>query len=495
MIEKLKEHIGKHYLAFSLYILISVFLVFQHYAFLSWDFSAYVLNAKYLFYGGDYFELYRAPLVPVLLAIFMIFGKFGEFIYIFFVSTLFYIGMCKLSKIIAQKFFKNKSFEKEVFVLFYLLSLGSFVFMYGTLVGTELLALAFFVLFLTSYFNNKLSGHYLALAFLARYNFMFFLPLLLFRKDIKKIIKDFVLFFIISFPWFLWNFINYGNWFSSIIDSYFLNVYSRQHLIEAFNWSYLLNILEWKLPFFIIGLIISIYLLIKSKNKESKKIILVFLFILGIILYDSFNTPFKVERYLFNLILPIAFFSLIGLLWLAKKWNISLKTIIVICFVIFAILFAVQTSIAGKHIDARNLYPDTAKVIYDENIEQCLIRSPVWVPVSYYTENVYYLDVAIPDAVKRGDIVLIFKGVTTFDDNFTDDELENYKSFYENNKIILFGDKENCNEKFEPFNFAHKDDFCETLSFKFGEGTISRVAEKSCNLINFETEKDLIIFR
>jgi len=491
----LKEHIKRHYLAFSLYLFITVYFLFQHFTLLSWDFSAYVLNARYLFYNGSYFELYRAPLTSIFLAIFMILGKLGEYIFIFFVSTLFYIGMYKLSRIIAERFFEKKFSDGYVFFLFYFLSLGSFVFMYGTLVGTELLSLAFFILFLVNYLENKSSGHYLALAFLTRYNFIFFLPLLLIRKDIKKIIKDFVLFFIVSFPWFLWNFINYGNWFSSVIDSYFLNVYSRQHLIEAFNWLYLLHVFSWRLPLFIIGLIIATSLLMKNKNQKSGRIIVIFLLVFCIIFYDSYNIPFKVERYLFGLILPISFFSLLGLLWLIKKFRISKKLMILICFVYFITLFSIHIGITEKNLGDRDLYPNTAKIIYDQEIANCMIRSPIWVPVSYYTENVYFLDVTISDAVKRGDIVLIFKGIATFDDNFTRSEFENYKPFYEDDKILLFGDKDNCNEKFKVFNFVHKNDFCETFSYKFGKGQISEFAKGFCRLINFKREKDLITFR
>jgi hypothetical protein len=494
MIESIKEHIKKNYLAFSLYVLITTYFLFQHYAFLSWDFSAYVLNARYLFYGGSYFELYRAPLMPILIGFFMIFGSIGEYIYIFFSSTLFYISIFKLSKLLKRNFFSEKSNESVLFFFLYFLINGTFVYRYGTLVGTELLSLSFFILFLTYFLEDKYSGHFLALAFLTRYNFVFFLPLIILRKDYKKIIMDFVLFFICAFPWFLWNFVNYGNWFSSFIDSYFLNVYSRQHIIEPFNWMYFLNVFGWKLPLFMIGLFVLGYILFNKKRAKPKKIIIIFVITFIIIFYDVYSTPFKVERYLFNFILPIAVFSLFGLLFLINRFKIPMKVVISVFLILFLISLSGNIIFTKKSIGSREVFSNTAEVIKQEGILHCNIRSSIWVPVSYYTENVYFLDVGIEEAIKRGNIVLIFKGVSTIDDRFTVDEIKIYEPFYENDRIILFGDKENCTQKFEPFNFAHHGDLCWVLSSKFKGEKLNKIVFNICEIINFN-KKELVIFR
>ena len=75
------------------------FFIYQHSTGISWDFSVYVLNAKYIFSDGKYFEWLRPPLIPVFLGLFSLFGwKASEYLFIIFTSGLFLFSSIKLSK-------------------------------------------------------------------------------------------------------------------------------------------------------------------------------------------------------------------------------------------------------------------------------------------------------------------------------------------------------------------------------------------------------------
>ena len=485
MIKKLKEHIMKNHLAFSLLVFVSFFFLFQHYSQLAWDFAAYVLNAKALFYGGNYFELYRAPLVPVILAVFLIFGTLGEYLFVLFVSILFYYSCFKLSGVIYDRFFQKRKVSFELlFFVFYLLTLNSIVFSFGTLVGTELLSLSFFILFLSFYFRNKVSGHWLALAFLTRYNFMLFIPLVFIRRDVRLILKDVGIFAVFCIPWFIWNFVNYGNWFASIIDSYSLNVYSRHDMIQPFNWFNVLKLIGWQLPAFVIGLVYSLFIFLKKNSKRFSKVIMIFLLIFLLILFDTYNVPFKVYRYLFNLVLPVAFFSLLGVMLIMTKWRNLKKIIVIVLLVVFVSIFTANLQMTYERLDYRELYPETAAKVENLGLENCRVLTTLWVPLNYYSGNIYPLLDPMALALKEKNIILIFRDITTVDDTYTDEDLVKYEPFFEDDIIMVFGDKDNCAKKFEMYDKPDTDEPCKVLSTKFGG--LEDFAEKTCDMVNFK---------
>ena len=90
-----------------------IFLLFQHAWDLNWDFSAYVINSRYLFGNGDYYEVYRPPLISLILGIFSIFGKFREYIYVMFAAALFFISTIFLSDTLFKKYWCKYEISKE----------------------------------------------------------------------------------------------------------------------------------------------------------------------------------------------------------------------------------------------------------------------------------------------------------------------------------------------------------------------------------------------
>ncbi len=471
----------------ALFLLSTIFFIFQHKFFLSWDFSAYLLNARYLFSGGTYFELYRAPVTPVILGIFLIFQKFGSYLYLLLASGLFFYGNVKLSNSLFSTYLKSRKNKRFLRFLFYFFSLSGFVLLYGTYAGTELLGLAFFELFLAGIINKKISGHYLGLAMLIRYNFLIFFPFLLFSKDYKKIIKNILTFMLILFPWLLFNYLNFGNWFASIIDSYALNVYLRTSLTQPFDVLEILKMMGWFLPFFIIGLVASVKNLFKSKKNLDNRFTVLFILIFVLMLIDVINIPFKVTRYLFNLSLPIAFFSAIGLFFLKERFKIPKRIIIRILFIVFLItVFALLLYFYSiRNYDDR--FSNAAEDIVNLKIQECEILSPHWVHVTYYTENIYPLgENDINQSIRQNKIILIFKEDSTMDDLFNKSDIKKYPILLEKEKYIFLGKanvSEDCPKKYI-YNRPMINNHCEILSTKFVKIGIDKIMFDSCKLIN-----------
>src|SRR3989338_9343912 len=98
-INHIKEIILGKKALFFLYLFSTIFFLWQHTTGISWDFTSYVLNAKYIFSNGLYFEWYRAPLMPFMLGILSVFGwKLAEYLFIVLVSSLYLFSCIKFSK-------------------------------------------------------------------------------------------------------------------------------------------------------------------------------------------------------------------------------------------------------------------------------------------------------------------------------------------------------------------------------------------------------------
>jgi hypothetical protein len=202
-----------------IFFLTTIFFIFQHLFVFSWDFIAYVLNAKHIFNGNIYFETFRPPLTSFIIGVFAQITGFAisEILYIIFVNILFCISIILLSKTI--------DFNPEIF---YLLLLTPFVLFYGLLNGTELLFVTFLIFGINLILkNNWISGVFIGLSALTRYTGIIFGLLLLFNSGIKNKIKSIILFCVTFIPWFVYNRIEFGNFFTSIADQYFQNIISR----------------------------------------------------------------------------------------------------------------------------------------------------------------------------------------------------------------------------------------------------------------------------
>jgi len=493
MIQKIKNFFRENKLVSILFIISTLFFLVQHYFDFNWDFAAYIINSKYLFYGGNYYEVYRAPLISIILAPILLLGKLAPYIYILFVSSLFLYSTKKLSDALYEKYFaKFNVTKKTILFLFYFFSLNFFTLAFGLVVGTELLALSFFQLFLAYFILNKNSGHWLALTFLTRYNFFIFVPFLLFNKNIKQIAKNIGLFILVTAPWFIFNKIRWGNLFTSIADSFYLNLFSRLDRVQSFEPSSFLSVANWFLPILILGLIVPLIILIRSKNYKisNYKYEILFLIIFLFFFYDIYTIPFKIVRYMFNMTLPIAFFCTIGTIFIIKnlRKDSHKKILIILLMIGFLVSIIVLGYQSFRINEADFMYSDAANGIRELGLEECRIISPHWVPVNYYTGNVRYMAYSIMDGLDAGEIMLIFHQSPTIDDKFTYEDVERAPKLKQTNVYTII-----ANEVTTPDNCIKTSGYsesivlqpCETLSKKFNSNLLREVFLKTCRVVNY----------
>ena len=313
---KFKNLSKDEWIYLGLTFLITVFFLIQHYFFLGWDFAAYKLNGDYIFGRGGYFEWYRAPMPVLLLGFLGIFGVVGEYMFIALVSLLFFYALFRLSKALELN---------PLFLLFpFLIPL---FFRNALTEGSELLSLGFLILFLVGLFEKKDYGVFLGLAFLSRYQFLYLLPLLLFYKNLRKILKNLIFFSMPLAIWFSFNYIMKGNFFVSLFDSYLFNVKFRREYIEL-----TFSLLEFIKPFLILLPLIVLGMIYSFKNKFKY----VFWFILFASFYIYYSTPIKVERYLFAFLLPYCYFCGLALDRINKI--IKIKFFILLFLIVLAII-------------------------------------------------------------------------------------------------------------------------------------------------------------
>jgi hypothetical protein len=519
--EKIKEFILENKFILLLFFISTIFFIWQNINSFSWDFQSFVLNANYLYSNGNYFELLRPPLPSLLLYLFSFAGWFmSEILFVIFVNFLFFYGIYKLS----TKLNINNN-------LFYTLNFTFIFFSYAIINGTELLSIALFILFLVFLIDNSIfAGLFIALASLTRYSFLPYSIFLLWQNSFKKIIKSLILFGVILSPWFIYNYIFSGNFFTSIADQYANNILFRWYLMKPFDYVDFLIVVNILIIPFIIGLLIEvfskntkqflIYLksqsinLIKIKkikkmkiNFDLKKIKVTFLmFLLFILSLKSYNdVPLKHIRYLFSIILPLAYFSTIGFDHLLsklskinfKKYLLNLSWyklgVLLLCILIFSLnLFVViKFHYNDNYLEKEML--DAKEILIEYNLLNCQVKSNAWVPLNYVGIDSHFLTRSKTTDINSGNVVLYFNYARDPEDNF--EEFDEIKKFilYNDSNMYLFSngvclEKSDCDTTYlqglkEYKELYEVDEFninpCYILfnKFDFIEGT--------CNFINF----------
>ena len=352
------------------FVVSTLYLLLQHYLYISWDFSVYVSNAKYWFSNGNYFELIRPPLASLIIGILGIFKfyEFGKYAFIVLSGLLYFIMCIKL----AERLKINK-------ILFYALCLNPYVLTWATSVGTELFTLSLIGIFILSLMNNLNGGILLGLASITRYQMTPLSALLLFYKKPSKIIINAIYFSIPILLWLGFNYYSTGNPLTAIADSYAQNVLARQEITKPFDFMQLLVVLNVMLPLFIY----YIYRLgdkrFRSEQIKEWKINLIMLAIAAFTIYIYAKTPSKEIRYLFNLTLPLAYFSAKAL----NKFDVNkIGRALGLIFLIGTIGFFIA-NYPNSSIPRQQFEQDVSE-IDSLGIKNCSIRSDVWPLLSYY---------------------------------------------------------------------------------------------------------------
>ena len=514
-LSKILDIIYKERKILLLFILSTAYFIFQHHVALSWDFSSYVENAKYWYSGGMYFEPLRPPLMPFVLGILSFVGyRTAEFIYIFIVSALFLYSSIRLAD--ALKFKRTT---------FYALSLNPFILVMGLINGTELLSVALLEISIAMLIEKShMSGLFLGLSALARYTGLALFPLLLLAGSAKKIAKSIILFSIPVSIWFCYNYIRSGNLFTSLADQYANNILYRDYLMRPMEPLHFLAVTNLLLPFFLIGLVLVIYYILdhimkkmirkKIKKEESivksisdlikdKKAEIIMLAILLFSVFSYSNIPIKDPRYLFTIVIPVIYFSYIGL---ERLCRISKKHVVHISIIIFILsftllLFAEATRMEEKpmikelYYDSPDKYLSAIGTLHSLEIENCSLMSNAWVLMNYLgqpSEPSTRL-LFVEEDLEKGKIMLLFFGIGEPDYVNDKDFIDSQPVIYKDSNYVILGKKDICLPQ----------DIIDTSYLEELEKTIYRrdnvhintnpciilfgnkpLLEKSCNLIN-----------
>lgn len=438
------------FIAFSIAL---SFFIYQH-KFFSWDFAVYTLNAKAV-YGGFYFEWLRPPLAPFILSIFEIFGtNIAQYAYIILCTALYFISL----KLFHDRFLRNV--ENSEF--FYLFSINSFILMFGLGIGTELLSLSLIILFFAFYFSKK-SFLFLGLSMLCRYSNIPLLLLVFFSRNIKKIFTGLFIIFLAFLPWLLINFIFTGHALTSIGDYYALNSLEQAppKITTSLSllFSHFLLITNILLPFLILGIIFKI----KNKNtKQERELNLLFLSLTILVILSYLFSPdvIKQPRFLFNLFLPISYFSVFGinfLLSLSEKRNLkkflsfSISGLLLVSSLYTFIIMDYQ----GKGLT--NEY-NTIKEVASNINNNCTISSDSWVNFDWMDKKavpppkeINLTETKKPEIFKmvdEGYNIVLFKNSESFSVNekFIEEIKEKHKEYIieDNDKYVWIHKKDKC---------------------------------------------------
>lgn len=401
-------------LFYLLFLFSTVFFIYQHSTGLSWDFSVYVLNAKYIFSNGFYFEWNRPPFAPFVMGVLSIFGwGAAEYMYIILVSALFAYS----SKLLAERIKVDE-------VLFYGLLLSPFVLNTGLSVGTELLYFSFLQLVL-AYSDKARSAAFISLLSLTHYSNFIYILLVFFKRHVKKILVSFGIVILFFAPWLLYNFYLSGDPLTSVADAYAENVKFRDYIKMPFNFSDVLEVSGYYILLFAFG-IYKLFI-----NRKFKKMDILMLAVLVISLFSYNTIPIKTSRYLFNLTLPLVYFSAVWINKL-KMWRWITLLIIIVNFSLASFNFT--------KLENPKAYEEVVS-----KTDGCMIKSNAWPFINYLgkpSEPFPRKEKIVAD-INNGTRVILFK---RGEPDYASDKdfISSFPVIAETNGYVILGNTSKC---------------------------------------------------
>ncbi|MFB6115579.1 MAG: hypothetical protein ABEK04_04740 [Candidatus Nanohalobium sp.] len=341
-------------LTVSAFILSTGLMLYQHSLGWSWDFGVYSMIGHYIFHDGFYMEWLRPPVASVIMGLmqFIVPRRIAEYLFIVFSSTVFLYSTKRVSE----------AYEID-FESFYIFMLTPAAILYSTVAGTEMLSLAFAMLFLADLDSPK-TGIWLGLAFLTRYNYGLLIPLTFLQKDLAKTVKTGIISGLTLIPWLLYNYVTTGNPLTSFGNFLMLNVFLR-HIDTPLG---LENFLLISLPS---AVILLSYIKPEVREKISlNKINLFMLGFTGLTAFSYFTADLRTLRYLYPLVLPVGFYA-------SKAWEeIGLREILTALLALNIIFGGI--SIAKHGMADPHRYKKAAGVL-----DQCMAESEDWTHLNY----------------------------------------------------------------------------------------------------------------
>ncbi|MFB6295191.1 MAG: hypothetical protein ABEI97_05500, partial [Candidatus Nanohaloarchaea archaeon] len=204
------------------HLVFTAVLLYQHALGWHWDFLVYSMNAEYLFHNGAFMEWARPPIVPLLIGVlrFALPGGAAEYGFILASSAVFLYAVHRFAA----------SVDVDRLVLYTLLVTPGMV-AAATRAGTELLSLAFLLLFLADRDRGR-GGVWLGLAALTRYTNALLLPLVLVQPRRARL-RSAGWAVLPAVPWLAYTWAVTGDALTSPVSFAALNVVLRQETAAA----------------------------------------------------------------------------------------------------------------------------------------------------------------------------------------------------------------------------------------------------------------------
>lgn len=403
-----------NYLFFFLFVFSTVFFIYQHSTGISWDFSEYMLNAKYLFADGIYFEIARPPLAPAIIGLFSVFGwLLAEYLYIIFVSGLFAYAVAKL----AEKAGIDKT-------LLYGIIVTPFALNSGLAIGTELLYISLLMLSV-AYIDKNRFGFFLGTLCLAHYSNFVYVILTFFKRNARKIALTFLILLVMFLPWLAYNHLSKGFALASIADQYGINIKFRDYIKTPFSLEHTLSVIGYYIFLVPLGLYA-----IRGRWRERNNLII--LLILAISLLSYSQIPNKEARYMFSVTLPVAYLTAMFLRTL-KLWRVVLIAIIITNILLASVFF--------QRLEGVEYMKDALA-----DVDNCMLSSNGWVFLNYFGRNAepYPRKNLLLEEIDAGKRIILFKGITEPDYVRDNEFMATLPKLVEKEGYVILGNSIKC---------------------------------------------------
>ena len=381
-----KEFISENKALSIYWIFLTGILIYQHSLGWNWDFLVYLMNGEYIFHGGSFMEWLRPPFAPVMMGLlqFVFSRTVSGYIFILMASGFFLYT--------AKRFSETQDIDLTVFLT--LVSGPAFIAL-STREGTEMLALAFALLFLADLDRTR-SGLWLGFSILTRWTQAVMIPLMVLQKKYEKILKTGLIFTLAFIPWMVYSFIITGDPLASPISFISLNIILRKATTP-------LQPLHFLVISFPTLLILGLGLKTSVREKivttvRKEKMSWALIYIAGAYSVIYFISGITHLRYLYPLVLPLAFFG-------ARAWETVEHEKLIYGFMAVNLLggFFMATSTG---FESPRPYQEAAEDI------DCMAESDSWAPLNYAglnAESPVNLDVT-RERIREGWRVLDFTG-------------------------------------------------------------------------------------
>jgi hypothetical protein len=323
---------------------------------------------------------------------------------------------------------------------------GPFIISYTILYnGNEILASSFVLLtigFIIA--KQKKAGIFAGLMGLSKYASLFLLPLILFLRKPKEILKAIFLIILVTLPWLVFNYLAYGN----PLKSYFVQLAETQpqsNTIVMFL-STVFSIIKYPLAILIIGLIMITYLetsrkrnkelkltqTIKDFLKSQKGMVTISFFILALLefgfVYSKTQGPIRLGYmlYLSTAVIAVVIISAsslgkLNINFSRKRYEIkdvipylAFSTSLILILMLYSSWMQLHFNIMGNLGFKSNQYVQAVSALKSHNLSDCSIVSNAWPYMNYYNVTAYSPYYCNSTVLKMPVVVFNNEGVSNY---------------------------------------------------------------------------------